>query len=191
MFNNQKIKVYLILFLLFSVASSKAIIIYNEETVVALSFLTFVIFSFNYFGNLVKESLDERSSLIRGSLENFHRLKEESLQELLLQHKQIKQLKKTFPSVGSFTQKQLSYSSASASKITNLHNQFCFSVQQKLSYFQSSKSLLQQGLQKSIALTIPTIVVTKIKYNKQNKKLSFSSQRISNRVKQSLKLLKS
>ena len=190
MFNNQKIKIYLIVFLLFSVASSKGIIIYNEETLVALSFLTFVMFCFSYFGNLVKEALDERTDLIRFSLENFHRLKEEALQELLFQHKQIEQLKKIFPGVGSFTQNQLSYSSSSSNQNVNLYNRFSLQIQQKLGYFQSSKTVLQQRLQKSISLTIPTLVLAKIKQEKQGKKSQSFNRSISARVKESLKLLK-
>lgn len=187
MFKNLKLKYK---FLLFCVASSKGIIIYNEEMVVALSFVTFVIFSFKYFGDLIKESLDERSCLIATSLQKFHELKEQVLQELLVQHEQIQELKKIFPLLGSFTQNQVSYSSASENVSIVLYNQFSFSIQQKLCYFQSSKALLQQDVQKSLASTIPTILISKIKYNKRDKKVSCSNRIISNRVQETFKLLK-
>ena len=190
MFNNQKVKVYLILFLVFSVASSKGIIIYNEETLVALSFLAFVIFCFNYFGNTVKDSLDERSSTIKFELENFHRLKEDALQELLSEHRRIEQLKKIFPSIGEFTQNQLSYTSTSGSQSIELHNRFSEQVQQKLAQLQSSKTLLQQRLQKSIALTIRPLVLAKIKQEKKGKKSNLRLSKVSSQVKQSLNLLK-
>ena len=188
----REIRLYLFFFLFFIVASSKGLIIYNEETLVALSFLTFIIFCFNYFGHVVKDSLDERGSLIRFSLENFHRLKEESLQELLSQHKQIEQLKKIFPSVGSFTENQLSYTSLSGDQRVVLYNRFCSQILQKLGQFQSSKTLLQQRLQKSIALTIPTLVLAKIKQHaKKGKRSGALNRTISTQVRQSLKLLKS
>lgn len=190
MFNNQKVKIYLILFLVFSVASSKGIIIYNEETLVALSFLCFVIFCFNYFGNTVKDSLDERSSTIKFELENFHRLKEESLLELLSEHKRIDKLKKIFPSLGQFTQNQLSYASSSGSQSIELYNRFSEQVQQKLAHFQSSKTLLQQRLQKSMALTIRPLVLAKIKQGKELKNSGSASAALSSQVKQSLKVLK-
>ena len=196
----REIRFYLFFFLLFTVASSKAIIIYNEETLVALSFITFVIFRFNYFGHLIKDSLDERSSLIQASLENFHKLKELALQESLSQHKQIKRLKKIFPSVGSFTENQMVYTSLSGDQKTVLYNSFCSQIGEKLDSFQSSKTLLQQGLQKSIALTIPTLVLAKIKQrDKQasktgsmaaNQKRGSSNRGLSAQVKQSLKILR-
>lgn len=196
----REIRFYLFFFLFFIVASSKGIIIYNEETLVALSFITFVIFCFNYFGHLIRDSLDERSSLIRASLENFHRLKEQSLQESLLQHKQIKKLKKVFPSVGSFTENQMVYTSLSDDQKITLYNSFCSQIVQKLGTFQSSKTSLQQGLQKSIALTIPTLVLAKIKQRaKQGSKtgsMTVNQSRgqfnggLSAQVKQSLKILK-
>nr|YP_009733024.1 ATP synthase protein MI25 [Jaagichlorella roystonensis]QHU78320.1 ATP synthase protein MI25 [Jaagichlorella roystonensis] len=196
----REIRFYLFFFLFFTVASSKGIIIYNEETLVALSFITFVIFCFNYFGHLIKDSLDERSSLIRTSLENFHRLKEHALQESLSQHKQIKKLKKIFPSVGSFTENQMVYTSLSGDQKVTLYNSFCSQIVQKLGSFQSSKTLLQQGLQKSIALTIPTLVLAKIKQREKqesktgsmtaNQSGTSSYRGLSTQVKQSLKILK-
>ena len=57
---NASYRVYLFAFLIFCVCSSKNIIIYNEETLVAASFCLFVLFVFHYFGNTVKEALDER-----------------------------------------------------------------------------------------------------------------------------------
>ena len=188
MFNNQQIKIYFILFLLFCVASSKGIIIYNEETLVALSFLLFVVFCLSYFGNTVKESLDERSSLIQFQLENFHRLKEDALQELLSLHKRSLQLKTLFPSIKKDTENQLSSTISSGSETASsieLDNRFCEQIQQKLSTFQSSKALLQQRLQKSIALTIKLQVLGKIQNNKQGK----NSGQIAKQVQQSLKLL--
>ena len=182
MFNNQKIN-YTALFLLFCVASSKGIIIYNEEILVALSFALFVMFCLSYFGNTVKESLDERSSTIRFQLEDFHRLKEDSLQQLLSLHKRIKEAKKIFPSLSKDQLSQLSYTSTSESQTVELHNRFCEQVQQKLMHFQSSKAVLQQDLQKSIALTITFFVIAKSEKAKRNKKLS-------SQIKQGLASLK-
>ena len=186
---NQNLKRYLLAFLLFSVVSSKGIIIYNEEIIVALCFLSFVAFSLSYFGNVVKESLDERSSLIRFSAENYHRLKEEALQSLLSQHKVLGKLKKVFPQVGRFTQDTLSLMSASDKMKINLYNRFSQSVQEKLSYFHNSKTLLQQALQESIASTIPHLVFITLKQNKTGKK-SLSNKMIVTQIRDGLKSLK-
>ena len=156
----------------------------------ALRFLTFVLFCFNYFGSTVKESLDERSSTIRFELENFHRLKEESLEELLSLHKRIEEMHvKDVPSIGKFTEDQLSYTSAEGCQRIELHNRFCEQVEQKLTNFQSSKALLQQGLQKSIAVTIRPLVLAKIKQERTSKNAKSASAVLSSQVKQSLKAL--
>jgi hypothetical protein len=86
MFSNKKITPYIFVFLAFSVISSKHIIIYNEEILVSLSFLYFVIFVSFYFGDTIKESLDERKKLIESELQNFLNLKKESYKTLFKIH---------------------------------------------------------------------------------------------------------
>lgn len=56
-------------FLIFCVLSSKNILIYNEEFLVALTFVLFLDFSFYYFSGTVKDSLDERSNNIQIELQ--------------------------------------------------------------------------------------------------------------------------
>ena len=89
MLSNDKLRPYIFIFLIFCVVSSKHIIIYNEEILVALSFFIFVIFISQYFGNTIKESLDERSQAIKTELQNFLNLKQESLNELLKEHEKV------------------------------------------------------------------------------------------------------
>ena len=86
MTSNDKLRPYLFAFLVFCVLSSKHIIIYNEELLVAVSFLGFVFFSLHYFGNTIRESLDDRRDGIKAELERFFLLKRKSLQEVAEQH---------------------------------------------------------------------------------------------------------
>ena len=179
MFNNKKIN-YLSLFLLFCVASSKGIIIYNEEILVALSFALFVVFSLSYFGSTIKDSLDERSSTIKFGSADFHRLKEESLQQLLSLHIQRKAAKKVFPFLKNDTENQLLMTTSSGSKASELSNRFCDQVQQKLNSFGSSKAELQQYLQKSIADTSLVFVICKKRNDKGNKNSVSISKQVQN-----------
>jgi hypothetical protein len=160
MFTNQKIKTFLALFLIFCVFSSKGIIIYNEETLVALSFCAFVFFCLHYFGNTVQESLNERGIAIKTELQNFLLLKEDSLQELSQEHRRIAKLQSILSSLGSFTCSELTKCSSSGG--CTIKNVFAQQVQQKISYLESSKSVLQQQLQNLIATNIKGAVLLKI-----------------------------
>ena len=106
MTSNDKFRPYLFAFLAFCVLSSKHIIIYNEELLVAITFLAFVVFIFQYFGATVKESLDERRFEIKSELERFFLLKKESLTELAIEHKKVSLLKKALASLKGFTQEE-------------------------------------------------------------------------------------
>ena len=166
MFSNQKIRGYVFLFLTFCVLSSKSIIIYNEETLVALSFLTFVVFCFHYFGNTVRDSLNERGETIRAELQNFFNLRQDSLRELSQEHKRIAHLKNILPALGSFTEKELfSYSSLGGQTLSYTFGQ---QVQQKLMQLASSRSTLQQRLQKLMADNIQALVLIKIDQAKRS-----------------------
>ena len=89
---NLSARTLFIAFLVLCVFSSKNIIIYNEETLVTISFALFALFVWNYFGNTVKDSLDERGEGIKTECQNFIDYKEESLQQLSAEHQKIGQL---------------------------------------------------------------------------------------------------
>ena len=107
-------KKFLFFFLAFCVLSSKNVIIYNEETLVTLSFVLFVLFVFHYFGNTLKESLDERSQAIRVECQNFLQYKEQSLQELLAEHQKIGQLQGALSQLMHFTKGSITQFAATA-----------------------------------------------------------------------------
>lgn len=68
---------FILVFLFFSLITSNHFLILNEETVVAFCFISFITFSFQYFGTSIQESLDERHNAIKA----------EFLQALLLEQK--------------------------------------------------------------------------------------------------------
>ncbi len=106
MISHDKFRPYLFAFLAFCVLSSKHIIIYNEELLVAITFMAFVIFVFQYFGATVKESLDERKFEIKSELERFFLLKKDSLAELAIEHKKVFLLRKTLATLRKFAQEE-------------------------------------------------------------------------------------
>ena len=74
-------------FLVFLVFTSKNILILNEETLVALSFFCFVVFSYSTMQDSISEMFQARSDAIQTELQNYLTLKEDFLNELMLEHK--------------------------------------------------------------------------------------------------------
>ncbi len=184
MLNTKKIRMYLVLFLVFSVFSSKNIIIYNEETLVALSFFTFILFCFHYFGNTITESLNERSLTIQKELQNLLDLKEECLKELSQEHKKIANLKALLLQLSQFTQSELALSTGSAG--TQCSNQFISTIQSQLSFLSASRGTLQQRLQKLVAESIQSLVLTFLSRQRDSNKFSIDA----NKIKKSLSFFK-
>jgi hypothetical protein len=76
----------IITILVLSVFSSKQLFIYNEEIIVALSFVGFVLFTQRVFGDTIKAAFDERQSHIFAELQQFMNSKEALLNELIKLH---------------------------------------------------------------------------------------------------------
>nr|QGT76931.1 ATP synthase F0 subunit beta [Micractinium pusillum] len=157
MFSNQKLRSYLFIFLAFSVLSSKHILIYNEETLVALSFFCFVFFVLHYFGNTIKDSLNERSQVIREELQNFLILKENSFQELLTQHQKVSGLVKATNVLNAFTKNEFNLLNTNGEKA--LKNMFSSRIQSKLKTLSFSKAMLEQRLQEILSEKILSSVL--------------------------------
>ena len=169
MISNDKYRPYIFGFLVFCVFSSKNIIIYNEETLVALSFFAFIFFVFRYFGDTIRQSLDERSESIKVELQNFLHLKADSLKQLYKEHQKVTALTHTLNTVKIFTVSELKQGTA-LGKAT-LFKVFSDQIKQKLNTLSGSKSGLYQELQQLIAQNILYAVLVKIsRYKKAGKK---------------------
>ena len=73
--------------LAFLVLSSKNIIIYNEEILIGLSFIAFLIFSSITLGESIREAFTFRKETIQKELQEYLDVKEALLQDLLTEYK--------------------------------------------------------------------------------------------------------
>lgn len=186
MISNDKLRPYLFAFLAFCVLSSKHIIIYNEELLVALSFLAFILFVFHYFGNTVKESLDERRLGIQAELERFFLLKRESLQELTSEHEKVSSLKKGVDGLKEFARDE---AQAGASRgVESLKEVFSQQIAQKLIPLSLSNVPLQSKWQDHVASSQLGMVLIKVEkeWQKEGNPMSWDPKVI----EKALRLLK-
>ncbi len=167
MFTNEKLRVYIFGFLAFCVLSSKHIIIYNEETLVALSFFCFIFFVSRYFGTTITEALNERSNIIQQELQNFLNIKETSFKELLQEHNKVSGLVKALKALNGFTTSELITLNANSQKA--LKNVFIDQIQLKLKTLAFSKLMLQQKLQYLLSESILSNVLLAYQNAKNNK----------------------
>lgn len=185
MFSNNQIRLYIFLFLAFCVLSSKNIFIYNEETLVALSFFCFIFFVFHYFGTTIKESLNERSNIIQYELQNYLNIKENSVIELLKEHEKVFGLVNAMKNLDIFTNRELTTLNKNGEKaLTTLFTQ---QIQQKLKKLVFSKGVLQQKLQYLVSENILSNVLLSFQNSKKNKALSSSLQ--NKTIKNAIQLL--
>lgn len=83
--------------------SSKHIFIYNEETLVLISFIAFIFTCQKMAGESIKNSLDERSQLIAQELQNFYNLKEQLVIELIEEHQKQLSIHSLIKKIGQFS----------------------------------------------------------------------------------------
>lgn len=178
MYNNEKIRNSIILFLSFCVLSSKNILIYNEETLVALSFFCFLYFVYRYFGVTIKELLTERSELIKSELQQFLSLKESNYLELLKEHQKVSGLVKIIKSIDLFTTKECTRLNSNVQKSLNIL--FITQLQQKLKNLLLLNSILQQKQQNLLSENIFSNVLLSFHKQKSNNLLTSNSNSILN-----------
>jgi len=165
MMTNEKLRPYIFGFLAFCVLSSKHIIIYNEEILVALTFFAFAYFVYRYFGQTIQESLDERSQGIQQELESFSVLKKTALEELLQEHKKVGSLSGALQSLAAFSASQVQNACVTGNK--TLQSVIAQDMSKKLSTLAQASGPLQMEWQSRMAQSQVARVLLKLQKSKQ------------------------
>ncbi len=164
----SNMSLFIILVLAFFVLSSKHIIIYNEETLVLLSFIGFLIFSYNMLSDSVENSLNERSLAIYNELQNSFQLKEQFLKELLEEHKKQLSLKNLLNKFHQFSSSEILDMNNQRQKALN--NIFAQEIQQKLKTLLFSQNTFQEKLQRVIVSGFRASVLEEFQSSKKTMK---------------------
>lgn len=134
--------------LVFVVLSSKHIIIYNEETLVLISFIAFIVFSYNSLKESVKNSLNERSLAIFNELQNSVVLKENLYKELLDEHKKQLSLNSILKNIHDFSSTQLNLIDSQNQKLLPIV--FLQQLESKMKSLVQLQNAGQEALQNSV-----------------------------------------
>lgn len=132
--------------LAYFVLSSKHLIIYNEETLVLLSFLGFVLLSSHMMSESVEKSLNERSFAISQELQNSLNSREEFLRELYHEHQKQLSLKSFFQKFHQSISHEIF--SLQHHREKALYGIFSHEISQKLQGLFGSHQSFQERLQK-------------------------------------------
>lgn len=167
MYNNEKLRIFIILFLSFCVLSSKHILIYNEETLVALSFFCFLFFVYRYFGITIRDSLNERSQSIQYELQHFLNVKADGYKQLLEKHQKVSGLMKAMKKMDLFTKRECTRLHVHGKKALEIL--FILELQQKFKNFAFANLPLPQKLQYLISDKVFSSILFSFKNAKQKK----------------------
>lgn len=130
--------------------SSKHIFIYNEETLVLICFIAFLITCQKMAGESIQQSLDERSQLIAQELQNFYTLKEQLILELIEEHQKQLSTHLFIKKIGNFSLNEIKHISSQKRKaLESLLKEQIENKLNTLGTFTNVSNQLQEGFSKS------------------------------------------
>jgi len=164
----------LIGFSIFLLLSTKQIILYNEEILVAISFFLFLGFSIQNFSQTLADTLDDRSNVLKSELNSYFQIREAWLLQSIEENKarlgQNKVIQKI--SIDSFLILALVVDKRSRS----ISATFITQTQQKLKNLWISKRSFQQELQSIISSGFRSAVLEKYQKSKASMKPVFLAE---------------
>lgn len=160
---------YLVLVVLvFSVICAKQILILNEEIVVALTFIGFVLYIETSFGNTIRESLQSRGVAILEELQQHMILQKKNIQSAINESEIIAgQFKKATKEIGDFVRHDIQINLPKLQQ--SLHFALGQQIQKQLTILVNSQRNSRNALQRKLVIGLKKLAQIQYSYSKGRK----------------------
>lgn len=148
---------------------SKEFYVVNEETLVAITFITFVYLTYDVLSNLLAEMLDERSELIAKEFDVFAEAKEKSLELMIGYYKQQTTVFEKIQNFINFLNDKLIVSLQNKNKL--VEQTLIQQQQQKLNVLLQKETALLQEVQEEVSYYFSRSVTDQFKENNNRSRL--------------------
>lgn len=130
------------------VLTSKEILVFNAESLVAISFTIFMVFAYRNVSDVIVTELEDRSERIRKEFDHYFSLREDLLSLLISYHSTRKMLSDEVTNISHFSKNEIKHILAKRQKA--LKNNLSVQVQQKLkTILLKELSIIQQVQQET------------------------------------------
>lgn len=105
--NGKSLSLLAVIFLVIVVFTSKEILLYNEETLVLICFILFIMFAYKNISDSVVEMFKERSDKIYKDLDYYYGIQAELLESLVSYHERQVTIYDEVHSISSFSKSEI------------------------------------------------------------------------------------
>lgn len=116
--------------LILAVFISKGILVFDAEAIVAVSFVSFIVFAYLNAGEIVTKELEERAEKIQKEFDYHYNLQENVLKQLISYHEKRSQLAAEVAKIAAFSKNEIQF--ILDKRQNALENNLSLQIQQKL-----------------------------------------------------------
>jgi F0F1-type ATP synthase membrane subunit b/b' len=166
-------KGYFILAVLIFIAITKEILVFNEETLVLVSFILFILLMVKYAKSTVIEELEGKANAIEQEIASYYKAKEEILQTLIEVYKVQTSSLEDVQKVHAFAKENIQ--NIFKKRNATLRNQFFRQVESKLERLNNKEKMVVTELQEQIINAIESYQLDKAKSVASIQEIPFNS----------------
>lgn len=163
----MNLRTSLLLTLLFLIALSKEILVFNEEILVLFSFGIFIFLVYNFGSSLISSELDSRAVKIQEEFNYYKNMQEKTLIHLISYHKKQKLLSDEIKSIFAILKKDINLIISTYSQL--FVKFFNNTIEDKLKKIIANELKFNSLLQSKISDELYVFLVSKYSSNKDKK----------------------